>query len=520
MPRRFFVAAALIGGFLASSPVWAARSELIPETTVARHGLARPWFAQVELDEGRGNLKSIVLYEGVLYTQTSTAMMHAIDAETGKTLWSRQIGQPNHPSMPPDAKGDLLAAVNGSRLYIVNRFTGALLGQKEIRDAPGGGPALSSKRVYVPIVTGLIVSYHLNAIINAKTPSDKTDGKAGKTESDAIGKEISRKAQKDSAPVYCQSFGRALVQPLVTRDDLGGEYVAWPTDRGYMNLGRISREGDNCLAVKFRLETGATIVARPTYLPPDPKSLGDAGVVFAASCDGFLYAIQEETGGTLWRFSTGQPIVESPAVIDDRVYITTQLGEMYCVNTKTGDSVWWTDNVKKFVAATKSRVYAVDSIGNLVALNATSGAKLDSVSIGKVSFTLANSDTDRIYLVSEGGLIQCLRDAELNLPIFHNKERKDAAKAAMIATEEPKKEKEAVEKPAKREHAAPRAPAPPKEHPATPKKKAPHKTGKKAAGEFGADDGNPPSPFGQDAPKKKGAKALKKKSPKNEDNPF
>ena len=82
----------------------------------------------------------MLLYEGVLYVQTSSAMLHAIDAETGKTLWSKQIGQPKHPSMPPDAKGDLLATINGSRLYVLNRFTGEFLCEKEIRTRPAAVP--------------------------------------------------------------------------------------------------------------------------------------------------------------------------------------------------------------------------------------------------------------------------------------------------------------------------------------------------------------------------------------------
>ena len=64
-------------------------------------------------------------------------MIHAIDAETGKTLWSKQIGMPKHPNMPPDAKGDLLATINGSRLYIVNRFTGELsFAKSELHERP------------------------------------------------------------------------------------------------------------------------------------------------------------------------------------------------------------------------------------------------------------------------------------------------------------------------------------------------------------------------------------------------
>ena len=140
-------------------------------------------------------------------------------------------------------------------------------------------------------------------------------------------------------------------------------------------------------------------------------------MVFAASCDGFVYAIQEETGETVWRFSTGEPIVEPPAVIDDRVYVATQLGSMYCLDRKTGKSLWRAEDVMRFVAASKARVYATDDTGRLLILNAASGARLDAMPIGHVASVLANSDTDRIYLVSDGGLIQCLREAEQNEPL-------------------------------------------------------------------------------------------------------
>ena len=465
MPRRFFVAAAMLAVASACSPARAARSDLIPETTLARHGLARPWFAQVELDQGRANLRSVVLYEGVLYAQTDTAMVHAIDAETGKTLWSKQIGLPKHPSMPPDAKGDNLAIINGSSLYVVNRFTGDAVYEKEIRDAPGGGPALSAERAYVPIVTGLVIAY------NVKSAADAT-GARGMTSTNSAGASHAQAeadqprddaAKKFVAPLYCQSFGRALVQPLVTRDDRSAEYVVWPTDRGYLNFGRLNREGDLSLMVKYRLETGATIVARPAYLPPNPKLLGDAGVVFAASCDGFLYAVSEETGDTLWRFSTGEPIVESPAVIDNRVYVTTQLGGLYCLDEKTGKSVWWADSVMRFVAASKTRVYATDSVGRLLVFSAASGAQLDAIPTQHISSILANSDTDRIYLISDGGLIQCLREEEQVAPLMHNKERKDAAKAGLTPPPEPKAKEHVVERhehPAARPHATTPKPKP------------------------------------------------------------
>lgn len=297
---------------------------------------------------------------------------------------------------------------------------------------------MSSKRAYVPSLEGLLGAY----LVEPADPAQKL-GKAeselampAKPQTEAERRANIRVKQKATAPVFCQSFGGSPVQPLVTRDDLTSEYVVWPTDRGYLNLGRISHDADSSLVVKYRLTTGAPIVARPAYLPPDPKTLGDAGVVFATSSDGFVYAVQEESGETLWRFSTGEPIVESPVVIDDHVYVTTQLGGMYVLDTKTGKSLWWAENVARFAAASKTRVYATDCTGHLVAFSAASGAKLDSIPTEGISKVLANPDTDRLYLVSNSGLIQCLREAEQTEPLVHNAEQGSGESRLVAAAEE------------------------------------------------------------------------------------
>ena len=110
----------------------------------------------------------------------------------------------------------------------------------------------------------------------------------------------------------------------------------------------------------------------------------------------------------------------------------------------------------RFVAASKTRVYATDDTGRLLVLNAASGARLDAMPIEGISTVLANSDTDRIYLVSEGGLIQCLREAEQTEPLMHNKERKDAAKAGLMPP--PSRRRKPPKKSRRRKHAAPATP--------------------------------------------------------------
>ena len=442
--------------------------------------------------------------------QTDAAMVHAIDAETGRTLWSKQVGKPNRPSMPLDANGDFVAVINGSQLYLLNHTNGDVLDEKTVPDAPGGGPALSAKRVYVPGVMGMVTAYRLPS--NAENTDKKGEPAKSEKESAADKKsppEPERRPESHGGaitpPLFCKSFGRALVQPLVTRDFVGGEYVVWPTDRGNLNLARVERATEESLALKYRMETGAPIVARPAYLPPDPKVPGDSGTVFAASCDGFVYAIQEESGKTLWRFSTGEPILRSPAVIDQRVYVTTELGGMYCLDAKTSQNLWWAENVMQFVAASNARVYVVNRIGRLRVLSAASGAQLDAVPTENVPIKLANTDTDRIYLVSDGGLVQCLREVEQTEPIMHGKDRKEAAKAE---TQPPVVEQK--EKPAKKEHAAPKPPTTPKAQPAP--KKGPAKTGNKAAGAGNGPLGGP----GNNAKPPKGTKPPAN----NNTNPF
>ena len=497
MRQRFLVAAALTAALCPCSRVLAAGSELIPETTANRHGLTRPWFTQVELDGSRGRICDIVLEGGILYAQTDTAMLHAIDAETGKTLWAKQIGRPRHPSLTPGANRDLLGIINGSRLYVVNRYNGDLLYETEVNGAPGAGPALSAKRVYVPTVTGLVIAYRLQPLVDpmqelGKVKKDLTPEEKAKLDEER--RQNIRLRQEFIPPLSCQSFGRTLVQPLVTRETSSEEYAAWPTDRGFLNIGRINRQAEDMISLKYRLETAAPIVCRPAYLPPDPKVTGDSGLIFVGSRDGFLHAIQEKTGESLWRFSTGEPIAQSPAVIDTRVYVCTQLGGMYCLEAKTGKDLWWSPNIVQFVSASKGRVYAADQIGRILVLNAENGSRLDTIAAENVPIKLSNSDTDRLYLANDKGLIHCLHEVEQVEPLPHGQDRKQAAETEEKPAVAQKKIEtgEAKEKPAKKDRVAPKekkervAPIP-KEKKERPLKKA--KAGKKGAGGKAADGG-------------------------------
>ncbi len=181
-----------------------------------------------------------MLYDGILYAQTDKAMVHAIDAETGATLWAKQIGRPEHPSMTPGVGRSLLAIVNGSRLYVANRLNGKILLETDIDGAPGAGPAVSDQRVYVPTVKGLLLSYRVEELANPLKKTDKEDPLSPETSTKAKTEDNQnlRLSQQKIRPISCQSKGQTLVQPLVTRENGFEEYVVWPTNEGCMYIGR------------------------------------------------------------------------------------------------------------------------------------------------------------------------------------------------------------------------------------------------------------------------------------------
>ena len=102
--------------------------------------------------------------------------------------------------------------------------------------------------------------------------------------------------------------------------------------------------------------------------------LGDSGVIFAGSSDGYVYAVLERAGEIQWRFSAGDPVIDSPVLIEDRLYVATELGGMFCLNVKDGKQIWLAPEVLHFVAAGKQRVYAADKLGRLRVLDARNGA--------------------------------------------------------------------------------------------------------------------------------------------------
>jgi outer membrane protein assembly factor BamB len=454
------------------------------------------WSVQMEIDGARSKVQNVVLDRGTLFVQTDAAVVHAFDAETGRPIWStpRMIGDPRRPTMAPAVNRLFVAVVNGSRLYVLNRVSGDVLWQTELDGVVSAAPSLVDHRVLVPLINGRIVAYRLKEVEKAEP---KLKSKSAAPVAEAVPPESIKLAQDQPAPLACQSSGEVMASPILTSTTEEEDTVAWPTSTGALLIAAIPRNG-NQFIIRQRFLVGSGTAGGLAYHPADGKTAGDAGLVYVVSREGFVYAVNEKTGQSMWEYPVAEAVVEPPVLVGANLYVATQLGGMFCLDAKTGVQRWAAPLITKFVAAGPDRIYAVDKLQQLVMLDTRTGNRVDGLDVHAFAFRLANSQTDRLYLVGQRGLVQCLRDVRQVEPLVYHVEQKRAEKKAekekpavkKVASEHKPAAKpaegmavEETDKPAKKAAHKAREPKEPKEPKEKPAKKA--KKGKKDEAGFG-----------------------------------
>jgi outer membrane protein assembly factor BamB len=314
-------------------------------------------------------LKTLVIRDITLYVTTDRGMVHAIDAETGRTRWAVIIGDRDHPTERVGVSEDYVAVLNGSYLYLLNRATGETAWRRQVDGVPSAGPAITDTYVVVPTFSGNVELYKI--------------------------------AETRTLPHLYKSNGRVLIQPIVTALS-----VAWPTDRGFLYVAKASQRG-----IRFRVEARDTIVSQPSFAAP--------GKFLTASIDGDVYCVHENSGNELWRFTTGEPISNTPVPIGENVYVVTDKGTLFCIKHELGQEQWWTPRIKRFVSASKDRIYCLGMSDRLVILDAKTGGRIASMGAELLDIFYPNLQTDRIIVGSKTGVIQCLRETQMEWPLLH-----------------------------------------------------------------------------------------------------
>jgi hypothetical protein len=139
----------------------------------------------------------------------------------------------------------------------------------------------------------------------------------------------------------------------------------------------------------------------------------------------------------------------------------------------------------QFAAASKTRVYGVDDLGGLVVLDAAKGSVLGRITTDHPIHSLVNDQTDRVYLLSRDGMVECLRETDSKEPLYHVPKEPEKEKKTDTATAQPPKVAQPAEKPATKQE---KGVADKKDE------KQPEKKPDQPAGNFGVKDND--NPFG------------------------
>jgi outer membrane protein assembly factor BamB len=388
MMRQLTAALAWVICGLAAQSALAQGAPIISEAEARRHGFDRGWQTQVELDRLRDKVAGLTLSplsqpdptglnRDMLFVLTDHSLLQALDANTGRTLWVKQVGERNTLTLPATADDQFVCVANGQVLHVLDRLNGETIWEKNLKRPPSQPPTIGPGVCHIPSYTGEVTTYPM--------PQKATAGEGW-----AVPKE---------EKVY-KSFGSVDISPLTT-----SESTAWGTTRGFLFVG-----SSDMTDVRFRFETDRGISAPLGYWPP---------YILVASRDGFVYAVNEFGGGAAWQFTVGHAINQPPVAVDGAVYLISEVGGMHCLSAMVGNERWFTPEARQFVAASKSRVYVTDNLGRLLILDAKTGGRLDRLDTSRFPIKLINTKTDRIYLATPTGFIQSLHEIGQNEPLVH-----------------------------------------------------------------------------------------------------
>lgn len=403
--RFVFIGTAVI---MATGCQSAVADTLIDTSRLQQDGLTRPWFTQVQMDVRKDRVETVTFDGEFLTVQTKRGIIQTIDGETGATVWVKNVGSPNLFTSSAGVGPNHTAVLNGSHLFIFDRKTGKHIWNRQLAGGVIGGPGVGKDNVFVPKVDGVLEVYSLDE------PKPW--------------KEV-RSLANTQFPIWkYNSHGKTMVPPTVFNGMIG-----WANDRADFYVARLRP-----MEILFRIETFDNIVVPPVHIN---------SFLYIVSIDGYLYKVHTSTGNIHWRFSTGSPLIHRPIAVDGFIYLSTPDGGLYRVLAdeevaekyglldaqqnkkskpaqqqplKEGKEVWFNPHISQVLSVTRDRIFGLDNKGNIQIVDTQSGKSLGSVSTEGISLPITNHLTDRIYLATSDGLIQCLHDPKRVSPEKHN----------------------------------------------------------------------------------------------------
>jgi outer membrane protein assembly factor BamB len=134
------------------------------------------------------------------------------------------------------------------------------------------------------------------------------------------------------------------------------------------------------------------------------------GRVLVGCDDGNLYCLDADTGDEIWRFETTNVVQSSPLIDDGRVYFGSSDRHGYCLDLANGTEIWSFEcnQIVSSPALWEGMVYFTDQWGFVCAVDADTGDEVWNHTLPLDIWASPTVVADRLYVGDIGGHYVCL----------------------------------------------------------------------------------------------------------------
>lgn len=351
----------------------------------------RIWTANVAGSSGRQRLAaSPVVGAGKLFVFDTNGILHAMNAQTGRTVWTASF----------QIKGDGASSVfgggasfDGGKVYVttgvgevaaLDAETGKLVWKVKPAGPMRGAPTVAFNAVYAMTQDNQLVALNTEdgAVLWNNSASTGLSGVFG---------------------VAAPAVGAGTVVAGFST----GELVAYRYENG--------RTLWSDALARTSLSTSVGVL---TDIDADP--IIDRGRVFALGQGGRMASYELTTGQRVWELNLAG--ISTPAIAGEWIFTLTDDGKLLCIARGTGKARWMTQlarfkNEKKKKNAiywtgpvlANSRLWIANSEGDVMSVSAADGSVAPFTRLGK-AVSLAPIVADRtLYVLDDSGHISAFR---------------------------------------------------------------------------------------------------------------
>jgi len=129
---------------------------------------------------------------------------------------------------------------------------------------------------------------------------------------------------------------------------------------------------------------------------------------------GYSTSNAPDTSSIIWIYDTDEWMISSPAIVDEKVYISSGDMNLYCLNATDGSFVWsyqigiGEDIMYSSPTVVDNKLYIGSEDGNVYCLNAINGSFIWAFTTGDLVTSSPVVYEDKVYVGSENSNVYCL----------------------------------------------------------------------------------------------------------------